>query len=192
MKKDNSVLAKNIKKIRSNLGMTLEQFGMQLVPQANKSLVSKWERGVSRPSSDRLSQIASLGRMSVPNLVRGQRMLLDATYDPTDKEKLMGEALMSSIYRQLPTNFSRLFGSEHLEDFTPRQQLSIIQYANYVLMANPEDYTVLSNFANYVLINGEFPVFPNEEALTIDRQLLQNTFTDLVNRYFSKAKIRNR
>src|SRR5699024_3137500 len=60
-----------IRFIRKNKGMTLDDFGDLLNPQASDSIVSRWERGVSLPSNERTKQIAELGNISVDELLYG-------------------------------------------------------------------------------------------------------------------------
>lgn len=66
----NDILAKNIKNIRIQSGLTMEEFGKK-IDNAHKSLVSKWEKGMSIPSSNRLKLISELGEMSVEELLYG-------------------------------------------------------------------------------------------------------------------------
>ena len=60
-----------IRSIRKDRGMTLDDFGDLLNPQASDSIVSRWERGVSLPSNERTKQIAELGEISVEELLYG-------------------------------------------------------------------------------------------------------------------------
>lgn len=66
-----TILAKNIKKIRQSLGMSMEEFGKEFETIAHKSLVSKWEKGLSKPNNERLKRIAELGDLSVNQLLYG-------------------------------------------------------------------------------------------------------------------------
>ena len=60
-----------IGKIRDKLNMTQEEFGI-FVDNANKSNVSKWERGEVLPKNKRLKLIAVLGEISVGELLYDQ------------------------------------------------------------------------------------------------------------------------
>ena len=51
---------KRIKSIRSNLGMTMEQFAI-LTDSSNTSAVNNWERGYNLPNKTKLKKIAILG-----------------------------------------------------------------------------------------------------------------------------------
>ena len=63
-------LNERIKMIRIKMGMTMEEFG-KLVLDANKSVVSKWEKGLTVPNNERLLRIAELGNISTEYLLSG-------------------------------------------------------------------------------------------------------------------------
>lgn len=63
--------------IRLQLGMTLEVFGSQFSPEANKSNVSRWEKDRAVPSPDRLKRISELGNVSVDYLLYGVSYNID-------------------------------------------------------------------------------------------------------------------
>lgn len=65
---DKKAVGKRISLIRKEKGMTLEEFG-ELVGGAGKSIVSKWERGITIPSNPRLKQISQLGNVSMNYLL---------------------------------------------------------------------------------------------------------------------------
>lgn len=64
-------IGQRIKMIRQELGLTLEEFGKMFDPIANKSNVSRWEKGKAMPSPERLKIIAELGGISVQELLYG-------------------------------------------------------------------------------------------------------------------------
>lgn len=72
MEYDKKDVGRRIKKIRRDLGFTLEQFG-SLIDNSSKSNVSKWESGVSIPNNKRLKLISTLGKISVDELLYGTR-----------------------------------------------------------------------------------------------------------------------
>ena len=56
--------------IRKSLGLTMKEFGERMGnPVASDSIVSRWEKGISLPSNERLKKIAELGEMSVDELL---------------------------------------------------------------------------------------------------------------------------
>lgn len=60
-------LGRKIKLIRQDLGYTMEEFGKLF--NANKSIVSKWEKGTTFPSPDRIKKISEISGISTMNLL---------------------------------------------------------------------------------------------------------------------------
>lgn len=81
MSKDN--IAARIKTIRQKLGMNQSEFG-ELIGDAHKSVVSKWEKGQNHPNNARLKRIAEVGNISINELLYG-------TVEERAKEVLLEE-----------------------------------------------------------------------------------------------------
>lgn len=64
-------VGERIFKIRNALNLTLEQFGKERGISAERSNVSKWERGITLPNRGRLEIIAKKGNTSVDELLYG-------------------------------------------------------------------------------------------------------------------------
>lgn len=75
MERDNSInvsfLSNTILQTRKNLGKTQEEFGNLFHPKANKGNISKWEKGKSIPSDERLDEISKLSGYSKEELLNG-------------------------------------------------------------------------------------------------------------------------
>ena len=71
-------LGDRIKMIRKKHGLTMEEFGKQFNPTADKSNVSRWEKNKAAPSNDRLKQIAELGDTTIEYLLTGRISIRDA------------------------------------------------------------------------------------------------------------------
>ena len=67
----NKNLSKLIKSTRISLKMTQEEFGKQFNPPAAKSIISRWEKGTSTPSAERLLTISKLSGYTVDELLYG-------------------------------------------------------------------------------------------------------------------------
>jgi len=63
-------VGKNIKEIRLNLGLTMEEFANKI--DFGKSNVSRWERGENIPNDLTLKKIAELANISVNELLHDQ------------------------------------------------------------------------------------------------------------------------
>lgn len=70
MNVDKEALGMRISNIRKSKGLTLEAFG-ELIDDAGKSAVSKWEKGITIPNNKRLKKIAELGNITVDDLMFG-------------------------------------------------------------------------------------------------------------------------
>lgn len=70
MKVDKSALGLRISSIRKEKGLTLEEFGRKVL-SAGKSNVSKWERGLTMPSNERLKVIAEMAGVTTDYLLYG-------------------------------------------------------------------------------------------------------------------------
>ncbi|MBM7690209.1 hypothetical protein BCR24_15575 [Enterococcus ureilyticus] len=71
-KNNNKDIGTRIKSIRISLGLNMEEFGKKFDPKADKSLVSRWEKGVSKPNNDRLKRISEIGKVSMFYLLEGK------------------------------------------------------------------------------------------------------------------------
>lgn len=70
---DKKAVGKRIFNIRNSLNLTLEQFGKDKDINAERSNVSKWERGATLPNRSRLEVIAKKGNMTLNELLYGNR-----------------------------------------------------------------------------------------------------------------------
>ncbi|MEU8220735.1 hypothetical protein AB0C47_33800 [Micromonospora taraxaci] len=64
-------LGQKIKDHRVNLGETMEEYGKHFEPPAHKSIVSKWEKDISKPNNKRLKLIADDMNITVTELLNG-------------------------------------------------------------------------------------------------------------------------
>ncbi len=72
-------LGSRIKAIRQKRGENQEQFGKHFTPPSNKGTVSRWESGISKPSAQRLREIAELGGVTVNFLLNGDATTVEET-----------------------------------------------------------------------------------------------------------------
>lgn len=69
MEKDKKAIGKRIESIRLKVGETMEQFGERF--NTSKGTVNNWEKGRNLPNKRNLASIASLGGISVEELIYG-------------------------------------------------------------------------------------------------------------------------
>lgn len=75
MNVDKWSVGRRIKQVRLSLGMNRVEFGALF--DASGSLVSKWEKGVNLPKSNRLANIAFQGQISVDELLHGDTIIIN-------------------------------------------------------------------------------------------------------------------
>lgn len=64
-------LGRNIRDIRLDKGMTLEEFSNEFdEPRPSSSIISRWERGISAPSPKRLKKLSQLAGIEVNELYK--------------------------------------------------------------------------------------------------------------------------
>lgn len=76
---DKKAVGARIRAIRENVGMTMVEFGEWL--ETTQSAVSNWERGENLPNKYRIKRIATIGKISVQDLLNGvKRYMYVITY----------------------------------------------------------------------------------------------------------------
>ncbi len=76
---DKKAVGARIRAIRENVGMTMVEFGEWL--ETTQSAVSNWERGENLPNKYRIKRIATVGKISVQDLLHGvKRYMYVITY----------------------------------------------------------------------------------------------------------------
>lgn len=89
---DKEAVGKRIKALRTQKGLTMEKFGELFEPPASKSIVSRWERGKTLPSSERIKKISDIYDISTHYLLYGEHALTDFKHDQNNvAEKLKNE-----------------------------------------------------------------------------------------------------
>lgn len=76
---DKKAVGARIMAIREDIGMTMVEFGEWL--ETTQSAVSNWERGENLPNKYRIKRIATIGKISVHDLLHGvKRYMYVITY----------------------------------------------------------------------------------------------------------------
>lgn len=88
MEIDKKLVGERISAIRKSLGLTMELFGNKVL-NADRSLVSKWERGKAVPNNARVKIIAEIGNVSVSYLLYGKTTFDDLSDE--DKARILAE-----------------------------------------------------------------------------------------------------
>ncbi len=115
---DKKEVGQRILQIRKKYGYSMQKFG-EIIDNAPKGSVNSWEKGVNLPNEKRLKQIATLGNMTLNELLYGS---FNEYVD-----KLVGEKLGI----QLPEEFSDMFYQLLQQNgFTYGDDMEIIRLVN--------------------------------------------------------------
>ncbi len=87
-----------IRAIRENVGMTMVEFGEWL--STTQSAVSNWERGENLPNKYRIKRIATIGKISVQDLLHGVKRYMYGI------EWWNGKSIYASEQKPLPMVFA--------------------------------------------------------------------------------------
>lgn len=169
-----------ISQIRKSKGLTLEEFG-KLVNNAGKSVVSKWERGITVPNNERLKRISEIANVSTTYLTTGEY----TEYDLTEGNKSLftdGEYI-SSYIDQLEKNakkrsienskIAKDFNFNEYDDLTKRLSIAINHKKNITddgKAVDIDDATFLYNL--YKRITNK-----RQDAITFDKDTREKLIT---------------
>lgn len=100
---DKKEVGQRILQIRKKYGYSMQKFG-EIIDNAPKGSVNSWEKGVNLPNEKRLKQIATLGNISLNELLYGS---FENYVDKLINEKLgiqLPEEFMNTFYQLLQQN----------------------------------------------------------------------------------------
>lgn len=138
-------IGKRIRRIRQNLGMTLEEFGKLF--GTSKSIVYRWENGTSLPNPERLKNIAKIGDKTVDEILYGNlgeylTSLLHGLSDKLMNDDSIPDMLAKNIFsntrskyyqsnREITEHFANINSFEELErDFKETSEKAIFLAKN--------------------------------------------------------------
>lgn len=159
----NENIARNIKSIRTHLGLSMEDFGKKFDPIAHKSLVSKWEKGLTKPSINRLKRISEIANISLNELLYDspEEYLIDKLGDSIFNN-IDGDIDIDGEYFVLSTlveQYAKQKNIEYFENYSLLNQLdlddllkSVKSNINNVV---PATIKALSNIADYVKVQDD-------------------------------------
>src|SRR5699024_2081417 len=110
---NNKVIGNRIKRIRQELGYTQKEFG-ELVDDADSSLVSKWERGMSLPNKKRQTLIAELGGIDHSALMKRTK---NQSQDNTANDNSKYYEHLEKKFTELSEHYSRQYGEPYISKF---------------------------------------------------------------------------
>ncbi|WP_159314869.1 helix-turn-helix domain-containing protein [Mammaliicoccus sciuri] len=159
----NENIARNIKSIRTHLGLSMEDFGKKFDPIAHKSLVSKWEKGLTKPSINRLKRISEIANISLNELLYDspEEYLIDKLGDSIF-DNIDGDIDIDGEYFVLSTlveQYAKQKNIEYFENYSLLNQLDLDDLLKYV-KSNINSVVratikVLSNITDYVKMQND-------------------------------------
>lgn len=178
-------IGSRIKQVRNEMGLTLKEFGNKFVPPASDSIVSRWERGVSIPSDDRLNKIAEMSDMSVFYITSGKKVLSDLSEE--EQEQLMEDAQRNSTssFENMQIELYRDIESLLNTTLNYRQTLFLRNVLDYLHVSNKDDITFMAAFISYT--NRYYDAGNSEEVSQDD---MNNILDDLLQEVHSFLKRR--
>lgn len=146
-----------LKAIRLSKGMTLEEFGTLF--GAEKSNVSKWEKGKSLPSPERLKKISKISGYSVSELLYGNIFIFFREYFknylPNEKKYLknyISNSTFETIIEEMKDRDIDYFEIENLDKLSERLLIQSdrklykdIENARTVITENPKEFLEVYN-----------------------------------------------
>lgn len=166
----NKEIGNRIKQIRLAEGLTMEEFGKLFKPEANKSLVSKWESGKSLPNNDRLKRITEIGEVSMKYLIEGSFDFINhVDLSEDSKEEYFSNAINFSKYKVIEKLANEYSTKNSIDSF--------------------EEARFLEEVLTFLDIYKKDPYTIGYEVLSNATQLF--TILNLMNREFSNMELKN-
>lgn len=152
-----SSLGDRIKTIRLSLGLNLQQFGDEFNPVADKSIVSRWERGRSTPNAERIKKIAELGGISVEELLHGnvENFAYNVLIEDINNKGSFYQNFVEKYSRYDNTSPKEISTSFVLDYFETNKELILKKTFDRILTAdfnkhiNSKGMSIKSSFSNY-------------------------------------------
>lgn len=176
---DNKAIGNRIKRIRKELGYTQKEFG-ELVDNADSSLVSKWERGMSLPNKKRQDLIAEIGGIDLSILIRG-------TNDQPHLNKMLDDSKYYDYFRckfnELSESYAKKYGEPYISKFNKIDVLSLQEDVKQLIADSPE---ILLNDFDDVPFNGDREIIDDSEAFLEEYIFAQ--IESMIHRKFNTIK----
>lgn len=152
MEIDKKLVGERISAIRKSLGLTMEMFGNKVL-NADRSLVSKWERGKAVPNNARVKIIAELGNVSVSYLLYGKTTFDDLSDE--DKSRILAEQSENLSKREKGGIESlQYFLDNYRESLSYRRTVNLLSAAlrySYINEKQPDEDPKLIRSLEYII-----------------------------------------
>lgn len=184
MSTDNNGLNERIKMIRVKKGLTMEEFGKQVLG-ANKSIVSKWEKGLTVPNNERLVKIAELGNISVSELLYG--------INPEIKEKVSKytEEIMDTEIKEMHSQKYKLLYDPKFKRETIDYLVTRYNFNDLPDIGVKQDTKqLLDDILDKEIYERKYKPYTNKHATYLAYDLLKDQVMNRIDDYFRNENIR--
>lgn len=168
-------VGERIRKVRTSLGLTMEQFGKKFNPEASDSIVSRWESGKSLPNNERLKQITEFGNVTMAYLLEGKYMVRDIHMMPEEEQNKIRTDMVNhskNLKKSLAYSINQSLDSLDFDKLPVNQLLVINNFFKMIYnYENFDDGHVINSFsALFSQMNYAYKIYsddtlPNDEKL---------------------------
>lgn len=198
---DKKDLGQRIKEIRLNKGKNLREFGEIVGKELNEkpisdSIVSRWEKGISKPNPDRIKKIAEIGDVSVEKLLYGSLYnFIYLNIDKFDEYIRLDTTIAKTALTSLITNEITLYKNQiemqslMKEYKTDSIELSYNECLDYALYHFPEQLEQIKKNGKLVieaLKDKDIDILQKHNDITLVNKILNDeeiSLIDLIKEY---------
>lgn len=171
-----------IKAIRQSLGKNLREFG-ELVDDASDSIVSRWEKGISKPNPYRLKRIAELGNKSIAYLLyNSPEEYLYFNIDIDFQKLISNDIDVDGIFVLLQSVVIDFCNTKHIDYYNNLNLLDYLELEELEELkafANKVDYRALAAKLIQVLTE-MFKIASMGDKLILKKLLSTNLYNSIV------------
>lgn len=145
------LLSRNIKKIRLSKGLNQQQFGALFFPAADKSIVSRWEKGNSIPNADRLKKISEISGMSVIYLTTGEKTFNDLSDEEKQSIQTQQKDWLNSVNKNTTEMLSSLLTDNFIKNLTIYEKALLSNSSRFIMLKNEHATAILSSIISALI-----------------------------------------
>ncbi|MCH4436504.1 helix-turn-helix domain-containing protein [Staphylococcus haemolyticus] len=197
---DKVEVGKRIRKIRSHLGLTMDQFGEKIDKESpvKSGVVSNWENGKQLPNKKRLKKISELGNISLDELLYGSMYNyivknINIDYDklniPKEEGTYQKSLIVTMMMNDIQTKENRrmIESSINEENYVPLTYSQFLEKVEIELPKKLNSIIEKGKIAIQELKKKDKEILKNHSDLNIVSKILNNeyvTFNDILLEHF--------
>lgn len=168
-----------IKTIRQSLGKNLREFG-ELVDDTSDSIVSRWEKGISKPNPYRLKRIAELGNKTIAYLLyNSPEEYLYFNIDIDFQKLISNDIDVDGIFVLLQSVVIDFCNTKQIDYYSNLNLLDYLDLEELKAFANKVDYRTLA--AKHIQVLTEmFKISSMGDKLILKELLSPNLYNSII------------